>query len=50
VLAGNPQLVTLMLVTTSAGLTMLFTGVKKRRLRWREEPRPRRRRNPRRPA
>ena len=44
-LATNPQLVTLMLVTTSAGLTMLFTGVKKRRLRWRTEPRERRRRH-----
>jgi len=45
VLATNPQLVTLMLVTTSAGLMMLFTGVKKRHLRWRTEPRERRRRN-----
>ena len=45
VLATNPQLVTLMLVTTSAGLMMLFTGVKKRHLRWRTEPRERRRRH-----
>jgi hypothetical protein len=28
----DPQLVTLILVTTSAGLTMFFSGVKKRRL------------------
>jgi len=45
VLANNPQLVMLMLVTTGAGLTMFFGGVKKRRLRWRTEPRERRRRN-----
>jgi hypothetical protein len=31
----DPQLVTLMLVTSSVGVTMLFAGVKKRRLRWR---------------
>ena len=43
-LASNPQLVTLMLVTTSACLAMLFTGVKKRHLRWRTEPRVRRKR------
>jgi hypothetical protein len=44
VLTQDPQLVTIMLVTTSVGLTMLFSGVKKRRLRWRTEPRERRRR------
>jgi hypothetical protein len=44
VLADDPQLVTLMLVTTSAGLTMLFGGIKKRRLRWRTAPREHRRR------
>jgi hypothetical protein len=49
VLEHDPQLV-LMLVTTSAGLTMFFTGIKKRRLRWRNEPRIRRRRKPRRLA
>jgi len=38
----DPQLVTLMLVTTAAGLTMLFGGIKKRRLQWRTEPRERR--------
>jgi hypothetical protein len=50
VLADNSQLVTLFLITTSTGLTMLFGGVKKRRLRWRTEPREhhrrRRRRHP----
>jgi hypothetical protein len=45
VLANDPQLVTVMLVTTSVGLTMLFTGVKKRRIRWRTEPRERLRRH-----
>jgi hypothetical protein len=49
VLANDPQLVTLMLVTTSAGATMLFAGVKKRRLRWRADPRERRWRGRRRP-
>jgi hypothetical protein len=44
VLTQDPQLVTMMLVTTTVGLTMLFSGVKKRRLRWRTEPRERRRR------
>jgi hypothetical protein len=44
VLTEDPQLVTIMLVTTGVGLTMLFSGVKKRRLRWRSEPRERRRR------
>jgi hypothetical protein len=44
VLSEDPQLVTIMLVTTSVGVTMLFSGVKKRRLRWRTEPRERRRR------
>jgi hypothetical protein len=39
-----------MLVTTGAGLTMFFSGVKKRQLRWREKPRDRRRRDRRRPA
>jgi hypothetical protein len=48
VLTTNPQLVTLMLVTTCAGVTMLLAGVKKRRLQWRTEPRERRRRNRRR--
>ena len=47
VLETDPQLLTLMLVTTGAGLTMFFGGVKKRRLRWRTEPRERRRRHPR---
>jgi hypothetical protein len=47
VLANDPQLVALMLVTTSAGVTMLFAGVKKRRLRWRTDPRERRWRHPR---
>lgn len=46
-LETDPQLVALMLVTTGAGLTMFFGGVKKRRLRWRTEPRERRRRHPR---
>jgi hypothetical protein len=50
VFGNNPQLVTLMLVTTSVGVTMFFTGVKKRQLRWRTEPRQRRRRPWRRPA
>jgi hypothetical protein len=45
----DPQLVTLMLVTSSVGVTMLFAGVKKRRLRWRTEPRERRRRRRSRP-
>jgi hypothetical protein len=45
VLTKDPQLVTLMLLTTSAGLTMLLTGLKKRRLQWRTHPRERRRRN-----
>jgi hypothetical protein len=44
VLAGDPSLLTLMLVTTGAGLTMLYGGVKKRRLRWRTDPHVRRRR------
>src|SRR5262249_34813853 len=44
VLTQDPQLMTIMLVTTTVGLTMLFSGVKKRRLRWRTEPRERRRR------
>jgi hypothetical protein len=44
VLDQDPQLLTLMLVTTSVGLTMLFGGMKKRRLRWRTDPRERRRR------
>jgi hypothetical protein len=39
------QLVNLMLVTSGAGLTMLFAGTKKRRLQWRTGPRERRRRN-----
>ncbi|HZO97917.1 MAG TPA: hypothetical protein VFB42_11140 [Gaiellaceae bacterium] len=43
-MSGNAlQLANLMLVTTSAGLTMLFAGTKKRRLRWRTGPRERRR-------
>jgi hypothetical protein len=50
VFGNNPQLVTLMLVTTCVGLTMFFTGVKKRQLRWRTEPRERWRRHRRRPA
>jgi hypothetical protein len=44
VLADEPQLAAIMLVTTSVGLTMLFGGIKKRRLRWRTEPRERHRR------
>ena len=48
VLTHDPQLVMLMLVTTGAGLTMLYSGIKKRRLQWRTEPRERRRRNRRR--
>jgi hypothetical protein len=48
VLAHDPQLVMLMLVTTGAGLTMLYSGIKKRRLQWRTEPRERHRRNRRR--
>jgi hypothetical protein len=45
-MSGNTfQLVNLILLTTGAGLTMLFAGTKKRRLRWRTEPRERRRRN-----
>jgi hypothetical protein len=43
VLAHDPQLATSMLITTCVGLTMIFSGVKKRRLRWRSEPRGRRR-------
>jgi hypothetical protein len=39
------QLANAILVTAAAGLTMLYAGVKKRRLRWRTEPRERRRRN-----
>jgi hypothetical protein len=38
VLANDPSLLTLMLVTTGAGLTMFYGGVKKRRLRWRTDP------------
>jgi hypothetical protein len=49
VLEHDPRLVTLMLVTTSAGVTMLFSAVKKRRLRWRTDLRERRRRIRRRP-
>ena len=37
------QLVSFMLVTTSAGLSMIFAGMKKRKLRWRERSRDRRR-------
>jgi hypothetical protein len=44
VLSHDPQLAAIMLVTTTVGLTMLFSGVKKRRLRWRTAPRERRRR------
>jgi hypothetical protein len=50
VLANDPQLVTLILVTTAAGLTMLFGGIKKRRLQWRGEPRDRWWRDRRRPS
>jgi hypothetical protein len=39
------QLANAMLVTAAAGLTMLYAGMKKRRLHWRAEPRERRRRN-----
>jgi hypothetical protein len=49
VLANDPQLVTLMLVTTCAGVTMLLAGMKKRRLRWRTDPRDRRKHDRRRP-
>jgi hypothetical protein len=49
VLANDPQLATLMLVTTCAGVTMLLAGMKKRRLRWRTDPRERRRRDRHRP-
>jgi len=35
----------IMLATTTVGLTMLFSGIRKRRLRWRTEPRERHRRN-----
>jgi hypothetical protein len=38
------QLMSLMLATTGAGLTMFFAGAKKRQLRWRAEPRERRKR------
>jgi hypothetical protein len=44
VTSNSFPLLSFMLVTTSAGLTMLFAGTKKRRLRWRSEPRERRRR------
>jgi len=47
VLETDPQLVMLMLVTTGAGLTMFFGGIRKRRLRWRAGPRERRRWHPR---
>lgn len=43
-LANDPQITTLMLVTTGAGLTMFFAGIKKRHLQWRTEPREHRRR------
>jgi len=49
VLADDPQLVTLTLATTSVGVTMLLAGLKKRRLRWRTDPRERRSRDRRRP-
>jgi len=43
--SGNVfQHMSFLLVTTGAGLTMFFAGMKKRRLRWRTEPRERRRR------
>jgi len=43
VLGNDPQLITLMLVTTTADLTMLLGGLKKHRLQWRTQPRDRRR-------
>ena len=48
-LANDPQLVTLMLITTCAGVTMLLAGMKKRRLHWRTDPRDRRKHDRRRP-
>jgi hypothetical protein len=44
VLANDPQITMLMLVTTGVGLTMFFAGIKKRQLRWRTHPREHRRR------
>jgi hypothetical protein len=48
VLADDPQLITLMLVTTGAGVTMFFAGIRKRQLRWRTDPREHHRRRRRR--
>jgi hypothetical protein len=45
-MSGNSlQLASAMIVTVSAGWMMLFAGTKKRQLRWRTNPRERRRRN-----
>jgi len=44
VLANDPEITTLVLVTTCVGLSMFLAGITKRRLRWRTEPREHRRR------
>ena len=43
--ANSLQLLSLMVVTSGAGLTMLFAGMKKRQLSWRTLPRERRTRH-----
>jgi len=39
---ASHDVLTLMLVTTGAGLSMFLAGIKKRRLQWRAAPRERR--------